>query len=490
MYENQHEQTKYNNFLKALRIWNEVSQRCVCKGICTPSGMNRFELGSRMPEKLIRDRLTARMGISCERFEDYLQPKDYVKYRLRQEIVTALEKEDLETAKVKLADYEAQKGLTSVHKQFVEAMRYMILSFEGAKEEVLFASITSALNDTVLDVEKALTKKQLLSPQEVNLILEQVRFMQPPNDVTDADEWRFAEYEKLILYIENSKWEKLLKVKIYPRVVNMICQLLLEKEFPKDRIRRGIELCENAIGLLKDTNRAYYLAELLEAKWMMSEGTEFKNVGKRKSKKLDFCYLYYENDCYNIVEVIEKRRNMLGLSRVRLSEGICTDKTIIRFEREGVNPSMTIVRFLFERMGMCPEYRRAEIVTTDIEVFRWYHNDLVKCVKEKRFEEALACISTVKERINMDLPYNKQGISRVESYILFLDEKIDTREFVQKIKEAFECTIEFSALKNTKEKFLTHAEWMCVYHLAYFVDFEVSQICLDVLLEKDKNNKK
>jgi hypothetical protein len=99
MYVNERDQINYHGFLRALREMNQVSQAAVGKGICTVSGMNRFENGNRIAEKLMRDRLTARLGISGEKYEDYLQPKEYVRWEHRLRIVKAIEKKDFALAR-------------------------------------------------------------------------------------------------------------------------------------------------------------------------------------------------------------------------------------------------------------------------------------------------------------------------------------------------------------------------------------------------------
>ena len=97
-----------------------------------------------------------------------------------------------------------------------------------------------------------------------------------------------------------------------------------------------------------------------------------------------------------MVEVIETRRNMLGLSRVKLGEGICTDKTIVRFEREGRNPNIDLVRLLFERMGLCAEYRRARVVTNDVRGIQ-LSIELANYVNDYNYEGMKQCISDLKD---------------------------------------------------------------------------------------------
>jgi len=507
MYVNERDQINYHGFLRALREMNQVSQECVSKGICTVSGMNRFENGNRLAEKLMRDRLTARLGISGETYEDYLQPKEYERWKHRLCIIRAIEHRDLVKAKEEVSKYESLSGLNRVNVQFVETMRYMILSLEDAPHEEQLECIQKAIKCTVPNVKKALAGEHLLSVQEINLIAEQLRVCPPKKHVIDERGWRIGEYEKLISYMDSSCWEKLQKAKIYPKVVNFICNLLLVETPLEEECRHGLELCNNAIELLRDTCRLFYFIELTETRRALAENLlsyeiaeeekialeemlRENNTWERVLKELyeeykvapymsDFCYLYYETECHDMVEVIETRRKMLGLSRVKLGDGICTDRTIVRFEREGRNPSVDLVRLLFEKMGMCAEYRRSQIIVSDSEALIMYF-ELVNKVNGLENELAADVIQILSEKINMNIPYNRQEIDRLYNLVAFKKNKITEEELMMKAIKAFQNTLPVKAVeagvKNAKA-YLTRAEVECVYDMAFYAAGKEVEIC-------------
>lgn len=510
MYVNERDQINYHGFLRALREMNQVSQEAVSIGICTVSGMNRFENGNRIAEKLMRDRLTARMGISGEKYEDYLQPKEYVLWQHRLRIVKAIEKRKLGLAKKELHSYEQLPRLNDLNKQFVEAMRFMILSMEGASEEALFECINKAVKYTVPNVDKALAGLHLLADQEINLIAEKIRLTQQKAIVRDARAWRISEYEKLISYMENSHWELLQKAKVYPKVTYYICQLLLETEMTEAELRHGLELCHTAIELLRDSSRLYYFIELTEMRRTLAEALLAYDIADEEKENLEemlaenndwehvfkelyaeykvapymsnFCYLYYETECHDMAEVIEIRRNMLGLSRVKLAEGICNDRTIVRFERQGRNPNIEVVRLLFERLGLCAEYRRARVVTNDAKGLL-LSAELVKFVNnrdEKELEEGLA---RLKKSLCLDLPYNKQEVVRNENQISFFRGEMDSKEYYDKIKNALECTILLENVIRRKRVYLTKTEIRCVVDLGFVGNGDKSSECRAVINE-------
>ena len=517
MYINERDQINYHGFLHALREMHKVSQETVSIGVCTVSGMNRFENGNRVAEKLMRDRLTARLGISGEKYEDYLQRKEYIRWQHRLRIIKAIEKKDLQVAKEELDAYADLKSLNVLNKQFVEAMRFMILSLENAPKDELLDCINNAVKFTVPNVKKALEGRHLLADQEVNLILEQMRLLTPKPAVRDQNAWRISEYEKLIAYIDNSHWETLQKAKVYPKVVYYICQLLLEKETTEEELRHGLEICHTAIELLRDSRRLFYFIELTELRHtfaerllsydiaheerhdieeMLAENDTWEAVLKELYTEYgvalymsNFGYLYHETECHDMAEVVEIRRNMFKLSRVKAAEGICTDRTILRFEREGRDPNVEVVRRLFNKMGMCAEYRRAQIITTDVEALLLYNEELYRAVNDDNFKAALEYVEKLKSLININLPYNKQELKRIENYLLYKSKVISEEMFASKIIESLECTVDESILMSNKEKFFTRSELTCIHDLAFDMKTNDTEVCLKVIEEFCNENR-
>lgn len=508
MYVNDRDQINYHGFLYALRTMREYSLHQVCTGICCESGMHRFENGNRVAEKLVRDRLTARMGISCEQYEDYLQPKEYVRWEQRLRIIKAIEKKDLKTAKRELSKYTEFSNLNRTNQQFMEAMRYMILGLEGASKEGLRDCIRKAVKLTVPNITKHFEEECLLSDQEINLLLEQMSLEEPKKVIKDVDAWRVSEYEKLITYMDSSCWEKLQKAKVYPRVTYFICKELMNKELAESEIRRGLELCHNAIELLRDTSRLYYFIELTEVRRalaerlmevdipveeksqleeMLTENNQWEKVFKDLYAEYkvapymsDFCYLYYENECHNMVEVIEMRRIMLGISRARLSDGVCAERTIVRMEREGVNPTIDVARRLFDKMGMCAEYKRTRLVSNDERVIH-LSIKLASCVNNYDSKGMEQYISELKDLVVLDLPFNRQEILRNENKLLFREKKISEEEYERKAIEGLEYTLPIKALMTSDNLYVTRNELSCIYDLAFETTGRVSELCLGVI---------
>lgn len=476
------DQVSCHGVLKAVREKNGWTLKNVAMGVCSVSLVQRTENGYRVPEKLVRDRIAARLGISSRQYEEYLQPKEYSQWKQRQSIIKAIERKEIETIEKELEEYSKMQDPDGVQMQFVEAIRFILLQLKDAPLEEQRTCIDKAVALTVPDVEAALTGLHLLADQELNLIVEQIRLKEPEETVEDKVSWRLSQYQQIISYMDHSKMGNLAKVRVYPKTVYYICSLLLSRKPDFEELQYGLELCRKAMGLLRDTRRLNYFVEISECSREFAGQIEKSNHAKSNSSTYidNFCYLYYENECHNAAKVIEKRRNMLGLSRMKLSNGVCADKTIVRIEREGKSPSLFIVRDLLGKMGMYPEYISAQVVTSDVDLLI-----LAEATAENanrlEFAEMEHSLYVLEDGLDMDIPQNQQEIKRLHAILDYRRKWIDKEAFGKQMIEALECTLPVSALTKKGEKYLTRNEMACVCELAFRTEGEMADACMKIL---------
>ena len=84
--------------------WN-LSLEQLSEGLCTPSEVARMEKGERTPDKLLRDRLLLRVGVSPDTHESFLFGDDFAPWKLRQQILGAVAKRQSKRAKNLLTEY-------------------------------------------------------------------------------------------------------------------------------------------------------------------------------------------------------------------------------------------------------------------------------------------------------------------------------------------------------------------------------------------------
>lgn len=511
MYINDRDEINYHGFLRSTRKMQKATSKSAAEGLCSYSAMTRYEKGERVPEKLMRDRISSRLGVSSEEYEDYLNPTEYRQWQIRQYVLSKLDKGEFEEVERGLEELNRYEDKNKVQKQFMVTVRYMMLQKQGASKEELRPLIEEAIGLTEIDMEKALKGTQLLSEQELNLFLEYISFRNPTQwerergyvrnrYVLSFEEWSLEECEKILTYVEKSFMDDIAKAKIYPRVACAMAKLVIENEIPEELTKRALEVCELAIESLRKASRIYYFIELVEYhivllekikpyryKKLMARDKEWIELFKELFDEYEveaympsFSYFYWESECHSIVEVLEVRRNMYGLSRIKLSDELCTDKTIIRYERYDYSPILPIVRDLFERMGMCAEYKRAKVITSNPEDLR-LAIALGLDINNHNAVEAEKKLAELKEHLNMDIIFNQQEILSMETSIKIDEEQSNTEDIYAGVLKALECTIPFTFIERKGKRYLTRSELQCMFNLAFYTEGKEAEFCRDFI---------
>ncbi|MBR4027626.1 MAG: hypothetical protein IKJ01_08780, partial [Lachnospiraceae bacterium] len=273
-----------------------------------------------------------------------------------------------------------------------------------------------------------------------------------------------------------------------------ICQFVLKKGKILEQ-QYAFKICNQAIQLLRDTEKLYYFVELLEQKIqliriiqkelgekgkvrfiarfqaILKETIEWRELFLKLYKENEIspymqhdCHIYWEQNSYAIGDIIKIRRKMFGIKREQLCEGICSERTLMRMELKQVKSQMPIVRPIFERLGLCAEYMRARVITSDIEMIQLAENlsGYINNYEMEKWEEGL---NILEKKLCMKIACNKQQIIRQRSLLELEKCQISTREFIEKTIEALECTIPLESVLKNKEIYLTNEEILCIFNI-------------------------
>ena len=483
------DEINFHKFLDAMRQLKDVTLEQVCDGLCSASMMKRIEYGDRLPEKQMRDRLMARMGVPIEGYEDYLSTEEHEQWKLRQKLLRSIENRQVIEAEQYLEAYRIYEKQNSVEAQYCDAMELMILQMQNAPLEKQQAVIAHAVGLTMPKIEDGLSEKMLLSEQELNLLTEYVWLCEYSGNPEAEFEWRYKQYQEILHYIEHSRLDEFCRAKVYPKVAYYLSELILYKAKTEEKLEMGIRVCNEAIELLRDSRKLYYLIELVEVLERLVQEYEFylRKVNKRdeiekiqddlqeKKEWRDvfmelytehevcpymehFCHLYREMETYCIGDVIRIRRQMFAMTKEELCEGICSVKTLTRIEHKKVKTQMPIVRELFERLGLCPEYIRARVITSDYEVMKLAEK-LVVYSNNYMIKDWIWCLRELEQKLCLEIPQNKQFIMH-SNYLLGLKMKeLSKEEYIEKVKEILELTIPLSNVLKQGKRFLSREEY-------------------------------
>ena len=505
------DEINFHKFLDAMRQLKEVTLEQVCDGLCSASMMKHIEYGDRLPEKQMRDCLMARMGVSIEGYEDYLSTEEHEQWKLRQKLLRSIENRQVIEAEQYLEAYRIYEKQNSVEAQYCDAMELMILQMQNAPLEKQQAVIAHAVGLTMPNIEDGLSEKMLLSEQELNLLTEYVWLCEYSGNPEEEFEWRYNQYQEILHYIEHSRLDEFCRVKVYPKVVYYLSELILDKAKTEENLEVGIRSCNDAIELLRDSRKLYYFVELVEVLERLVKEYEFylrkankrEEVGKLQDELQEkkewrnvimelyteheispymehFCHLYWEMESYCIGDVIRIRRQMFGMTKEEMCEGICSVKTLTRIEHKKVKTQMPIVRELFERLGLCAEYIRERVITSEYSVLKlagelvWYENN-------HKIAEWEKCLNELEERLCLDIPQNKQFVVYSTCLLQLVKREISQEEFISKLIEIIEYTIPLNYVMKSGGKFLSQEEYTYIRAIGMRAEKEMAAKCMAII---------
>ncbi len=483
------EKSKKYYELQALDLWDfptlirkareiqGITLEALCRDLCSFSMMGKIERGERLAGKELRDRILARLGVCSDGYENFLFHEDYLVWKTRQRIVNAIEKSDFVTAERELAIYEKKNGDYNLERQFCLVMRAQIMQKRHEDASVIAGLYEEAVKLTVSDIDDVSIKELCLSVQELDMILEYERCCRP--------ERMASRCEEILVYISSEMFDTYSYVKIFPKVIYYLYLSMAEADRDWNRLLR---LSNKGIEQLRTTGRMYYLWELIEIRregltWLM-DGIENDEEGRKRESvqkvidmmtewldALDFvhdlcgthrkmetsCYLYQQKEAYCICDVIRRRREMLGMTKKALCEGICSEKTIGRLEANKTKPNIEIVRLLFERLNLSGEYQRAQIVTKDVKAISIV-GAIGICTSNCEYQKAEELLMELQQYITMKNPINKQYKERLEIKLKLGEKKISNIEAKEQMIRILEYTIPYEVAIGEGLKYLTNAE--------------------------------
>ena len=417
----------FAKLLKNIRTEEKVSLDQLAMGLMSASQLVKIENGERPINKNIRDRLLERLGIAKELYENLLDLCDFEEWDYKKKILSAIQNKKIEDAYRLLKEYKAHlRENDRINHQFILAMWGEVLKQEGASKEKIAECYRKAVILTIPDAEKVWSEKRPLSVLEMNLLLE-----------TQTE---------------------------------------------------NLKICEKAIDKLRDAGRTYYLIELLEIEIQILEtmpedavtehleknGTDRINAKELMSviKKLyaeyevpaymqDCTYFYQQKWIFSMKDVLRTRREMFGLTQEQLCEGICSVKSLRRAEKGQTDMQRETLKKLLNRLGLSGQMQWSRLITSDRKVIRMAE-ELAGYINDRKFSVASKQLESLKSRIDLDIPQNKQYFLEKQALLEFEQGKVTREEFVKMEKEALECTLRAENLYRKENVYLTEREIICI----------------------------
>lgn len=473
----------FAKLLKNIRTEEKVSLDQLAMGFMSASQLSKIEKGERPIDKDIRDRLLERLGIAKELYENLLDLCDFEEWDYKKKILSAIQNKKIEDAYRLLKEYKAHlRENDRINHQFILAMWGEVLKQEGASKEKIAECYRKAVILTIPDAEKVWWEKRPLSVLEMNLLLETIIY---GNNMDYLHKCRV-----LMEYIDTGYYDEIMKAKIYPKIVYYYLkkQILFKEYWNMETQTENLKICEKAIDKLRDAGRTYYLVELLEIEMQISEimsddtfpeDFEKNETDRINAKELmsmiknlyaeyevsaymqDCTYFYQQKWIFSMKDVLRTRREMFGLTQEQLCEGICSVKSLRRAEKGQTDMQRETLKKLLNRLGLSGQMQWSRLITSDREVIRMAE-ELADYINDRKFSVASKQLESMKSRIDLDIPQNKQYFLEKQALLEFEQGKVTREEFVKMEKEALECTLRAENLYRKENVYLTEQEITCI----------------------------
>lgn len=487
---------QFHTFLSMMRRGRHITLERLARGLCSESMLTRIEEGERLPGKMLRDRLLARLGLANDGYEDFLWADEYRAWQRRQKLLEAVENKDILEAEKIIDQYEQQDGEKDrIECQFYLTMKAQILHYQDTEHAELRSVYGMAIDCTLPARDVKHWKESLLSEQEWNLLLEYIGCGGDVGQISVCAEetYKTAAYEILLSEIEEAGMDSYCLAKIYPKAVYVVCLEWMKEPVSKEHYGRILQLCSAAVELLRSTKRMFYLCELLEIMEGVLEELRKREDGEngvcigdvtlskvrlwRKelaglyqsagvSEKMQNCvYLYRQTMNRFAGEVVRRRRKLLGMTKKELCEGICHEKTLRRLESGTAKTQREVTEKLLERLRVSPEYQRHRIVTDRYEALVLY-DAVSKALNNRDMKAMGGMLPQLKAVIPMEPTMNRQEIAFLNSLYLWHTEKITKQECLLRLKEILEETVPLERIRQAQEEYLSDGELIYFYNIA------------------------
>lgn len=492
-----------------------TTEQLTC-GLCDTEEWDSLLAGEYL-DKLMMSRLLDRLGCRGARCDILLFGSEYDDWQERMDIVFAINDGETELAEKILEEYACRKIVQKnidkmgcnerLEYQFVLMMQAYIMLGGRFDRTELIAKLQEAAVLTIpqgVDVAFDNGMKIILSVQELDILLEYY-YQHVCREIEEKNiktvDCYIGRIRKVIDYILSADWfNALSKANILPKAVYYVMlskqkkiRLNMDNEdeliFIAEELKsygRWLSDYDNAIEVLRDCGRIYYLAELCDMmdaivsrmKKLLSEDVcksmkldDIKNTADRYREMLLYIekltgtsrytkngmYMYFEPNVYRMEKVVADRRRLLGITQNQLAEGICTAKTIRRLEQGNCRPHGYNLYEILNRLELYSDFVMDEIVSynaRDMELLEKVY-DAIGMNETERAQELLR---TLKANIDMGYTRNRQMVERLELDFDYQGGKISKKDYEDDLKKIIGYSVKYENFFRSVNVYLTDSE--------------------------------
>ena len=500
----------FGRLIHNIRKSKKIKVDALVKGLCSIKVLYGIEAGDMLPGYLLRSALIGRLGLAPEWFDNMLTFEEYEEWQLRNSLIDSLGKpgeqllleeykkkyikHNLNDIIYKKIDYENTFEISDRLKmQFYLTAKAMSTAAEGDGYKMAAAMTSDIFANNEFDIEKLYEYK--LSVNELNLYIEALWHSNEKNKTIDN-------VMGIVGYMDKNYYDNKAKTKLYSKLVVYYCRLN-ESVTDITELCRMWNLCRNAVELLREDKKSYYIIELFDIQiniadricalikgrnqdafisnmihnkqkiklWRDILSNEYKKRGISEFMNNDV-YIYREGTAYCINDIVRARRYLLGFSRQELSDGICAEKTIEKTEQHRSNLQYNNMKSIYSRLNLPRAYQYSSLITCNIADLE-KEEEMWNLIGYGEIIKALEILSELKRKVP-NFQYNQQLLGRAEIIIMKSLGKISYEEALSSMIGLLELTVPLENIKKFKKnKNHGHMKKDAVNRRIYFTSAEI-----------------
>lgn len=335
--------------------------------------------------------------------------------------------------------------------------------------------------------EKKKLSKFLLAPCELESILLLANCLLLIGKTDEAMQM----HKKVADYVKQAKFEPKVQILIYPQVALLGMKLELYAGNEEKALSYGMEALELLRHQYSQRYVVFVLEELLNVLECISiKGKEDQKYKEEETEVTEFLKTFEElyrlfshpkkrmwqsisvSNTHEIGLTLKMLRKAMGLSAAKVSAANpdhLTARQIEKIEAGTHRPSGRNYEMLMQFYHKTGLEGQLLLETDSLEVLH-QRQEIVDFIIREEWDNAWESFQSFKEKLDVNVPLNRQEVLFMESNILYKREKLASDEYLRMLKEALSCTMPELPLEKWNMWVFQREEGSLAGNIAYMLE--------------------
>lgn len=393
--------------LYGIRTKYEMNVKDICRGICSPSSYCMYENGEIVPDILLVNMFLDRMGFGILGLTAYISEKEVVYFKWKESTRACIRNENYK--KLVMLLEHMPTGNVSLNKKIREQYAWFIKGIVAEKDTADLKKATECYEKALECTCGFLIKSQKIegtfSVREIHIYAIYLNLLCKVNP--KEKEEVISRFYKLMQYVNVHYVEEQQKVKIYPLLVCLWGNLVIEGKDTEG----SFEIFEKTLELLRKQKSLYCLLEIMRLHILV--GLKEKRDMSKEQEDIKILQSFFEEFGYqaqsqiyvpqaneimleHVGQYLSTERKKVNYTQEKISDGICSVESYSRIEN-GRKPTRNNYKALTEKIGTENRYYIELVNTGNIDALLLRREISYELFMEKneRLPELLEELKTV-----------------------------------------------------------------------------------------------